>query len=82
MSAARDLVYATVRRVAAEEGIDLQQQLADADSLVDEIGLRSLHIARILAILEMKLGLDPFASGDLPVTSIRTVGNLCAAYDP
>jgi acyl carrier protein len=47
--------------------------------LVDDLGLRSLDLARIIAKLEMKLGVDPFAEL-VSVTSIRTPGDLCAAY--
>jgi acyl carrier protein len=47
--------------------------------LVDDLGLRSLDLARIIAKLEMNLGVDPFAEL-VPVTSIRTPGDLCAAY--
>lgn len=48
-------------------------------SLVEDLGLRSLDLARIIAKLEMKLGVDPFAEL-VPVTSIRTPGDLAAAY--
>lgn len=81
MSDVRAVVYEVVRQVAADEGITLQQ-LSDSSSLVEEVGLRSLHVARLLAILEVRLGVDPFASGEIGMTSIRTVGDLCAAYAP
>ena len=37
-------------------------------------------LARIVASLEMKLDVDPFAE-DVAITSIRTVGDLCNAYE-
>jgi acyl carrier protein len=76
----RDVIYRTVRRVAEDEGVCLKD-LSDDSSLVDDIGLRSLDIARILAILEMELAFDPFATGELPLTDIRTVRDLCGAYN-
>ena len=47
--------------------------------LVEDLGLRSLDLARIIAKLEVKLDADPFAEL-VSVTSIRTPGDLCAAY--
>lgn len=75
----RDVIYDTLKRVAEDEHLELPP-LSDDKSLVDELGFRSLHIARILAILEIELDVDPFASGELPITNVRTVGDLCNAY--
>lgn len=80
MSDTRETVYATLRRVAEDENIPLQE-LSDESCLVDDLGFRSLHIARILAILDTELFSDPFGSGELPLTGIRTVGDLRAAYE-
>ena len=80
MSEIQDTIYATLRRVAEDEGLELPA-LTDEASLVDDLGFRSLHIARILAILELELSKDPFASGEVPITDLRTVGDLCAAYE-
>jgi len=51
----------------------------DAQHLIEDLGLRSLDLAVIVARLEVHLGLDPFEEL-VPVTSIHTVGDLCAAY--
>ncbi len=74
-----EIVRAVLRRVAAEEGLELGE-LHPSSSLVDELGLRSMQLARVLAILELEFDFDPFASGDLAITSVRTVGDLCNAY--
>ncbi|MBD8525907.1 hypothetical protein [Pseudomarimonas arenosa] len=79
MSQIKQIIYDTLRRVAEEEGLQLDT-ISDASALIDYLGFRSLHIARILAILEIELSYDPFASGDVPITGLRTVGDLCAAY--
>ncbi|MEV0256064.1 hypothetical protein AB0H82_17605 [Streptomyces sp. NPDC050732] len=55
-------------------------EIKDTDLLVDHLGLRSLHLARITAMLEVELDLDPF-SELVPITSIRTVDDLYRAYD-
>lgn len=80
MSEHQQIIYDTLRRVAEEEGVQLGT-INDSSALIDNLGFRSLHIARILAILEMQFSYDPFASGDVPITSLRTVGDLCAAYE-
>jgi len=49
--------------------------------LVDQLGLESLHLARLVAVLELELDTDPF-SDEVPITSVRTVGDLLQAYDP
>lgn len=54
----------------------------DTDQLlVDQLGLESLHLARLVAVLELELDTDPF-NDDVPITSVRTVGDLLDAYDP
>ncbi|MGW6935774.1 acyl carrier protein [Lentzea sp. NPDC054927] len=49
--------------------------------LVDQLGLESLHLARLVAVLELELDADPF-SDEVPITGVRTVGDLLDAYDP
>jgi hypothetical protein len=41
--------------------------------------LKSLAIARVIAMLELKYGIDPF-SRHISVTSVKTVGDLVRAY--
>jgi acyl carrier protein len=72
------VVHAVIRLVAEEESIPLKT-LRNELKLVDDIGLKSLDLARVVAKLELTLGVDPFAEL-VPITSIRTVGDLCAAY--
>ena len=80
MSEHKQIIYDTLRRVAEEEGVQLGT-ISDSSALIDNLGFRSLQIARILAILEIEFSFDPFASGDVPITSLRTVDDLCAAYE-
>lgn len=51
----------------------------DGDTLTGELGLESLDLAQIVATLEARTALDPFAER-VAITSIRTVGDLVAAY--
>ncbi|GAC1351139.1 MAG: hypothetical protein NVSMB1_01300 [Polyangiales bacterium] len=56
-----------------------REQINDGESLNRELGLSSLELARITAMLEMRLDADPF-SQHVSVTSVRTVGDLSNAY--
>ncbi len=53
--------------------------VGDSDTLTGELGLQSLDLAQIVATLEARTGLDPFAER-VAITSVRTVGDLAAAY--
>jgi acyl carrier protein len=64
--------------IVREKSPDVAEILPN-QSLVEDLGLRSLDLARIIAKLEMKLGVDPFAEL-VSITSIRTAGDLVAAY--
>jgi acyl carrier protein len=47
--------------------------------LIDDLHLDSLHIARLVAMLEFETGLDPFSSS-VAITSIERVEDLYRAY--
>lgn len=47
--------------------------------LVDELGLSSMDIARLIARLDIELHKEPFDE-DLAITDIRTIEDLIAAY--
>jgi acyl carrier protein len=61
----------------ATEIVDLDED----QLLVDQLGLTSLDLARLVAVLEMELDTDPF-SDEVPITGVRTVGDLLDAYEP
>jgi acyl carrier protein len=55
------------------------RNIGPEDRLNADLGLTSLDLASLVAALEMKLKADPFQEL-VPITSIRTVGDLEAAY--
>jgi len=57
------------------------EELDEEQLLVDQLGLTSLDLARLVAVLEMELDADPFTD-EVPITGVRTVGDLLDAYDP
>jgi acyl carrier protein len=78
MSQVKSVVHEVLKSVADEESLSIAEIRGD-EKLVEDLGFRSLTMARILAILEARLGVDPF-SKTVAVTSIRTVDDLCGAY--
>ncbi len=56
-----------------------RRDIVPEDRLNADLGLTSLDLASLVAALEMKLKADPFQEL-VPITSIRTVGDLEAAY--
>lgn len=78
MSDVRAVIHEVLREVAEEE--QASTDIRDEAKLVEDLGFRSLTMARILAILEGRLNCDPF-SQQVAVTSIRTVDDLCSAYE-
>jgi acyl carrier protein len=55
------------------------RNLGADDRLNVDLGLTSLDLAALVAALEMKLKADPFQEL-VPITSVRTIGDLEAAY--
>ena len=70
-------IHATVAAVMRERGLDTGAIAADA-RLSETLGLKSMDLAQIVLTLEDDLGADPFR--EIPITSIRTVGDLVRAY--
>lgn len=67
------VMHIAARKRPAPANVDLEQ------TLVRDLGFDSLDIAELVAILEVELACDPFAS-DVAVADARTVGDLCAIY--
>jgi len=51
----------------------------DSQRLSEDLGLTSLDLAQLVAVLEIRLGLDPFST-QTSISSVRTVGDLCQTY--
>jgi acyl carrier protein len=77
-----DEIRATVHDVILNVARRVQPTLSELQAeqeLVHHLGLRSMDLARILAMLELRLDADPFAEL-IAVTSVRTVGDVVNAY--
>ena len=73
------VVIDVIRDVVAQRQGEAPEVLSHDLLLVEELGIRSLDLAQVVAVLESRLGTDPFATG-VSITGIRTVGDLCRAY--
>jgi len=74
----KEAVLSVVRDVARDRAPELES-VGLEQLLVEDLGLKSLDLARIVAKLEILTGVDPFAEL-VAITSIRTAGDLYAAY--
>ena len=70
----KQTVVDAVQRLLARKNIDAAVAL---DSELSELGLESLDLAELSAILEDELGRDPYSEGVLP----RTVGDVIVWYN-
>ncbi|HWD53457.1 MAG TPA: acyl carrier protein [Acidimicrobiales bacterium] len=68
-STVRSFIARTKKR---SKGIEL-----DTSLYAEGIGLDSLEVAELSAVLEDELGSDPFSNGQMP----ETVGEIVAFYD-
>ena len=71
------LVRDTISDLLEEQGLD-NPGVEDDAKLVDTLGLKSMDIAQVVLVLEDELDADPFQ--EIPITSVRTVGDLINAY--
>ena len=54
-------------------------ELKDKFSIAQDLGFSSLDIAELVALLEMELGVDPFAEG-VSIMDVRTISQLYEVY--
>lgn len=77
MSDPRQTILTVLEKVGRDRGIEPSAFLPER-GLVD-IGFKSVDLSRIVALAEIRLGVDPFETR--PITDIRTVGDLCRMYE-
>lgn len=70
-------ITGAIAGVMAERGLDAAR-IEPGAKLSDTLGLKSMDLAQIVLNLEDALETDPFQT--IPITSIRTVGDLIGAY--
>ena len=70
-------IFETISTLMAQRGLETAG-LDKTAKLVDTLGLKSMDIAEVVLLLEDELEIDPFQ--EIPITSVRTVGDLINAY--
>ena len=70
-------VFDTITDLLEEQGLE-NSGFDESAKLVDTLGLKSMDIAQVVLVLEDELEADPFQ--EIPITSVRTVGDLINAY--
>ena len=76
---AREKIFDAIAEIVAQNSLQ-PRALADSDHLHKDLGFASLDVAQLIAVLEMDLGVDPFARG-ASLKEIGTVGRLVALYE-
>ena len=71
-------VYAVVQAIARQKNRPVER-VGDELELRADLGFDSLDLAQLVSTLEMRLGVDPFATA-LPITTVRTAGDLRRCY--
>lgn len=71
-------VHEKIHSLLKEQERDVEK-ISARDKLSDTLGLSSLDLATLISELELALDADPFAEL-VPVTDLRTVGDLIQAY--
>ena len=77
-SSVRDVIIDTVTEVARYRQ-PLLPRAGSEQTLSGDLGLESLDLAQLVAELELRLGVDPFAQG--ATARIVTVGELISVYE-
>ncbi len=74
-----DTISSIISNLLTDEDREVPEITQDKH-LIDDVGLDSLNLAQLIALLEMELGKDPFSEGTVAFTDIQTVGDLAKAY--
>ncbi|MCC5622299.1 hypothetical protein [Nostoc sp. CHAB 5715] len=72
------IIHETVLQIVQQQSSTISE-IKNDQKLNTELSFSSLDLAQLVAVLELKLEADPFAKL-VPITSIRTVGDLYNAY--
>lgn len=73
------LAQKIIKELLIEKGIT-PANISHENTLVDGLGLKSMDLAILVANLELDLGVEPFLE-DFAITDIKTLGELCQAFD-
>lgn len=75
-----DRVCRVIKELMEEQNLAIKI-LKPEDAIVDDLGFASLDVAALTARLELEFNVEPFSSGQVQVTDIRSIGGVCKVYD-
>src|SRR3990167_8670256 len=71
-------IHGEIVSILGENNVHVEA-ISNESKLNSELGMTSLELARLVSVLDDKFGVDPFMEL-IPITSIRTIGDLMHAY--
>lgn len=74
-----EFVKESVNEILLMKGVD-EVAISKDSKIVQDLGLKSLDIAQLLAMLEAEYDKDPFSNGTATLADVITIGDLCKLY--
>lgn len=74
-----EVVKDSINEILSMNGLE-GREITQESKIIQDIGLKSLDIAQLIAMLEVEYEKDPFTNEDASLADILTVGDLCKLY--
>ncbi|HLB42178.1 MAG TPA: acyl carrier protein [Gammaproteobacteria bacterium] len=71
-------IHGEIVSILGENNVHVEA-ISNESKLNSELGMTSLELARLVSVLDDKFSVDPFMEL-IPITSVRTIGDLVSAY--
>lgn len=78
MEKEKEVVLQIIKNIQEQQSYP-QIEITNDSKIVTDLGFKSLDIAQLIAMLEIELGVDPFAEGAV-LEEIKTVQDLYTVY--
>lgn len=79
MSEVLEAVKDSINEILTMNGLE-EVKIKEESKIIQDLGLKSLDIAQLIAMLEAEYDIDPFTNGTATLASVLTVGDLCKLY--
>ncbi|MCP4109231.1 MAG: hypothetical protein GY749_27520 [Desulfobacteraceae bacterium] len=68
-----------ILQIAKDQSLPIREVRAE-NSIVEDLGFKSLDIATLASMLDLEFNVEPFTSNMAAITEIHTVEDLCNVY--
>ena len=75
-----EIIVRHIKELSEEKGRLLPEVTKD-QSIMEDLNLTSMQISTLVSCLETDFGVDPFATGEIGLMDVSTVGELCEIYE-